>query len=118
MTTQVPNTIVNPTTRYFNNIYNPVVGISQNVNDAIYSYFEQYTQNKESAKILTQVVISTAQAQNIDPLIILADFQKLPDNELNAYLSLFLNLNRVPTSLLGVKLPPVTNPYISRTILF
>lgn len=116
--TQVPNTTVNATTRYFNNIYNPVIGISQNINDAIYSYFEQYTGNKESAKILTQVVISTAQAQNLDPLQVLKDFQNLSNNELNAYLALFLNLNRVPTSLLGVKLPPVTNAYISRTILF
>lgn len=116
--TQLTNTNLNPTTRYFNNVYDPVQGISQNINDAIYSYFEQYTGNKESAKVLTQVVISTAQAQNLDPLAVLTDFQKLNDNELDAYLALFLNLNRVPTSLLGVKLPPVTNAYISRTILF
>jgi len=116
LTTSIADT--NPTTRFFNNIYNPVVGVSQNINDAIYSYFEQYTQNKDSAKILTQVVISTAQEQNLDPLVVLTDFQKLDNNELNAYLALFLNLSRVPTSLLGVKVPPVTNPYISRSILF
>lgn len=116
--TQLTNTMVNPTTRYFNNIYNPEVGISQNLNDAIYSYFEQYTGNKETAKVLTQVVINTAQAQNLDPLVVLTDFQNLTENELDAYLALFLNLNRVPTSLLGVKLPPVTNAYISRSILF
>ena len=74
LTTSIADT--NSTTRFFNNIYNPVVGVSQNINDAIYSYFEQYTQNKDSAKILTQVVISTAQEQNLDPLVVLTDFQK------------------------------------------
>lgn len=111
-------TPINSTTKYFNNIFDPTIGISQNLNDAIYSYFEEYTQNIESAKILTQVVINTAQAQNLNPLDVLQDFKKLDNNELNAYLSLFLNNNRVSTSLLGIKIAPVINPYVSRTILF
>lgn len=82
-------TLINSTTKYFNNIFDPTIGISQNLNDAIYSYFEEYTQNIESAKILTQVVINTAQAQNLNPLDVLQDFKKLDNNELNAYLSLF-----------------------------
>lgn len=108
----------NPTTKFFNNIYTPVEGVSQTMNDAIYSYFEMLTEDKESAKILTSVVIDTARQQNLDPLVVLDDFKKLGNDELNAYLALFLNISRVPTSLLGVKIPPSINPYVSRTILF
>lgn len=111
-------TQVNPTTKFFNNIYSPIEGVSQTINDAIYGYFETLTQDKESAKILTSVVIDTAKQQNLDPLAVLEDFKKLPDTDLYAYLALFLNLSRVPTSLLGVKVAPTINPFIARTVLF
>jgi hypothetical protein len=39
------------------------------------------------------------------------------DNELNAYLTMFLNLNRINTSLLGIGNTPQTNKYIQRAIL-
>jgi hypothetical protein len=38
-------------------------------------------------------------------------------NELNAYLTMLLNLNRVNTSLLGISNSPQTNKYIARAIL-
>ena len=38
-------------------------------------------------------------------------------SELDAYLTVFLNLNRVGTSLLGLSNSPTTNQYIKRTIL-
>lgn len=38
-------------------------------------------------------------------------------NELDAYLTMFLNLNRVGTSLLGISNSPQVSPYISRAIL-
>lgn len=38
-------------------------------------------------------------------------------NELNAYLTMFLNLNRVNTSLLGIGNSPQTSKYIKRAIL-
>lgn len=39
------------------------------------------------------------------------------ENELNAYLTMLLNLNRVNTSLLGISNQPHTSKYISRAIL-
>lgn len=38
-------------------------------------------------------------------------------NELDAYLTMFLNLNRVGTSLLGLSNSPQTSKYVSRAIL-
>lgn len=42
---------------------------------------------------------------------------KFKDNELNAYLTMFLNLNRVGTSLLGINNSPPVSKYVARTIL-
>ena len=114
----LPESTQNTTAKYFNNIFNEQKGISQNINDSLVSYFEQYSQSKQSAEILSQVVIDTAAAQNTDPMLILSQFQKLSENELNTLLTLFLNSQRIPTSLLGVKNRPVTSPYVLRAILF
>jgi hypothetical protein len=38
-------------------------------------------------------------------------------NELDAYLTMFLNLNRISTSLLGISNNPIISPYVQRMIL-
>lgn len=107
----------NKTTRFFNNFFTPSPTISSNTNDAIVSFFQEQTGNIESAKLLAQAVIDTAFAQREDPLLVLDQFQKLTNNELNAFLALYLNTSRVPTSFLGIQSTAITSPYISRTIL-
>lgn len=107
----------NNTTRFFNNFFIPENTVSSNTNDAIVSFFEKQTGNLESAKILSQAVIDTAFAQREDPLLVLDQFQKLTNNELNAFLALYLNTSRVPTSFLGIQSTAKTSPYITRTIL-
>jgi len=107
----------NNTTRFFNNYFIPAYTVSSNTNDAIVSYFQQQTGSLESAKLLAQTVINTAQAQRTDPLSILNEFQKLSDNQINALLALYLNSSRINTSLLGVKNKPRPNQFITRTIL-
>ena len=107
----------NKTTRYFNNFFIPNYTVSQNTNDAIVSFFQDQTSNLESARLLAQAVIDTAQAQREDPMIVLSEFQNLPDGELSALLALYLNTSRVNTSLLGIKNTPTPNPYVLRTVL-
>jgi hypothetical protein len=107
----------NKTTNYFNNYYTPKIEISENINDAILSFFEQQTGNKESAKLLVQAVVDTAQAQREDPMVVLTTFQKMPPGELNAFLVLYLNLSRVNTSYLGVRNQGTSNPYVTRLIV-
>jgi hypothetical protein len=107
----------NPTTNYFNNYFIPKIEISQNINDAILSFFEQQTNSRESAKLLVQAVIDTASAQREDPMTVLTTFQKMSAGELNAVLALYLNTARVNTSFLGVKNQPVVNEYVQRTII-
>ena len=107
----------NKTTRYFNNFFTPNFTVSSNVNDAIVSYFQEQTGNLESAQLLAQAVIDTAQAQREDPMSVLTQFQQLQNNELSPFLALYLNTSRVPTSFLGIQNTPKTSPYVSRTIL-
>lgn len=106
----------NNTPKFFNNYFSTDMAIGA-ANDAIVAYFENYTNNKSAGKTLAAAVTYTAQAQNLDPMAVLADFQKLSQGELNSYLAAFLNFNRVPTSIIGIKTGRTTNPYISRTIL-
>ena len=103
--------------KYFNNFYSMGFSVSAGANDAILAFFEQYTSNKTAAQNLAASVLYTALAQNLDPLVVLSDFEQLPKGQLNSYLAAFLNINRAPTSVLGIKDSTKTSPYITRTIL-
>ena len=102
---------------YFNNYFTPNVNVSPNVDASILAYFEELSYNKESARALASAVIYTAKSQGVDPMQALTEFTKLPKGQLNAYLVYFLNLQRKGTSLLGITNQPITNKYVSRTIL-
>ena len=112
-----PSTNTNPTTDYFNNFFKNGLTISQNVDDTIVGYFQTITGDRDSGITLASSVIYTAQTQGIDPMALIDEFRKLSKNELNAYLTMFLNINRVSTSLLGISNSPQTNKYIVRAIL-
>jgi hypothetical protein len=110
------NDNTNPNT-YFNNYFGPNVKVSPNVDAAILSYFEEVTYNKEAAKALAAAVIYTSTQQGINPMESLKEFTKLPKGELNAYLVMFLNMNRKGTSYLGITNQPIANKYVSRAII-
>lgn len=102
--------------KFFNNYFALDFSIGQQ-NDAILAYFQQYTGDPSSGQALAAAVLYTAQAQKLDPMVVLNDFQKLSRGELNNYLAAFLNSNRIPTSTLGIKRDSKTNNYITRSIL-
>ena len=105
------------TEQFFNNYYTKNYSVSANADDAILSYFEGITDTKESATALAAAVIYTALSQGIDPMSVLSQFTTMPKGELNTYLTVFLNLNRVGSSLLGLSNQPSTNKYVDRAIL-
>jgi hypothetical protein len=107
----------NNANKYFTNFYNTGFNVSASANDAITAFFEQYTQNKTAAQNLASSVLYTAQAQELDPMQILSQFESMPKGQLNNYLVAFLNSNRVPTSVLGTSTGVATSPYVARTIL-
>jgi len=107
-----------PTTQeFFNNFFTKQYEISPDANDAVVTFFETITDNRESARALSAAVIYTCLTQETDPMSLLQHFSSLPRGELDAYLAMFLNLNRIPSSLLGVSNRPVTNKYVERTFL-
>ena len=117
-TVDYSNNQTTPSQVYFNNYSLGTLDISSNQNDAVTAYFQRITNgNRESAQILASTVIYTAISQNMDPMSIVQQFQAVPAGELTLYLAMFLNLNRVGTSLVGLNNQPVVNKSITRAIL-
>lgn len=103
--------------KYFNNITGRDFSSGPNIDDAVTAYFEQYTGNKTSGKTLAAAIMYTAQAQGMDPMAVIAEFQRMPIGEIDNYLAALLNFNRVPTSTIGIKKSKAASPYITRAIL-
>lgn len=111
----IPNT--NDTTDFFNNFFIQQGSTSSNVNDTIIAYFQTVTGNRDSGIALAASVLTTAYNQGLNPMELIDEFRKLNLGELNLYLTMFLNLNRVGTSLLGLSNSPQTSKYITRAVL-
>jgi hypothetical protein len=92
-------------------------GTSSNKNDALVAFLHNWRGSKLAGDITAANILSIAESQNIDPISIIDEIMKLDASQLNAHLTIFLNLNRVGTSLLGISNTPTTNKYISRAIL-
>lgn len=115
--TNLPIANIEETIKYFEQVYDQPIELTQNVIDAIYAFFIRRTENEQSALALVYTVIVTALDAQIDPMAMLDKFKELDDFVLDSQLALFLNLSRQPTSMLGVLNTPQVNQHISRTIL-
>jgi hypothetical protein len=116
----ISNDVTDPAfnaSRYFNNLAGPSINVRQDAGDAVQNYFEKITGNKDSAAILASAVIYTSAAQGMDPMQTLSEFQRMPPGEVNDYIAVFLNLNRLGTSLLGINNRPFVNQFVVRNIL-
>lgn len=102
---------------YFNNFFSPTFTVNPDVDAAIISYFGTVADNAGAAALLASAVIYTARMQGINPMAILDEFNKLPKGQVNDYLTMFLNLQRVGTSYLGITTQPTTSKYVARSIL-
>ena len=106
------------TTTYYNNYQTQLPTVSSDQDAAVTAYFQNFTNgNQAAAQILASAVIYTSLAQGTDPMSIISEFAKLNRDQGTAYLSMFLNLNRIGTSLLGINNRPTTNKYVQRSIL-
>jgi len=112
-----PPANTNGTTSYFDNFFTPGISVSDNVNSAIVGYFQEVTGDAAAGSTLAASVLFTASQQGIAPMTLIDQFRALTPGELNAYLTMFLNINRAGTSLLGISNSPQTNKYITRAVL-
>jgi len=111
------NISTDTTNNFFNNFFQPSFTVSQNTDDIMLSFFEKISNNRESAKLMASSVIYTSLARNIDPIETLAKFSTMATEELNSYVVMFLNLNRVGTSYLGINNAPRVSKYVKRMIM-
>lgn len=112
----VPSRLDNSASVFFNNYLQPGFTLSSQVNDYIIGHFEKITENRSSAEIMASAVIYTSLAQKIDPLSIIEKMQTMERDDVSAYISMFLNLNRVGSSYLGTHKSPNVNKYVKRGI--
>lgn len=114
-----PVQTTNNTTDFFENFYKQTgIGVGSNVNDAVIGYFQSITGDRDSGIALAAAVLYTAAQQGVSPVEIVDQFNSIKNpGELNAYLTMFLNLNRQGTSLLGLSNQPQKNKYVTRAIL-
>lgn len=115
--TDLSGNVFNETDFFFSNYFSPAFTVSQNIDDAVLAFFEKITQNKESAKVLASSVIYISLARDIDPMETLSSFAGLNENQLNSYVTAFLNLNRTGTSYLGINGAPKVGKYVQRMIM-
>jgi hypothetical protein len=112
-----PTTNPNATGNFFNNFFTPTAGTSDDINNAVVGYFQELTGDAASGQTLAASVLFTASQQGITPMQLIDQFRALKPGELNAYLAMFLNINRAGTSLLGISNSPQTNKFITRAVL-
>jgi hypothetical protein len=72
---------------------------------------------KNRASAPTETSYTNKVAQSTDPYAKPGPPARKNFNEIDAYLTVFLNLNRVGSSLLGISNQPQTNKYVQRAIL-
>jgi len=113
---QISNVTQNAQT-YFNNLSLSNLTVSQNVDDAVVAFFENITETKEGAKAIAGLVILSSLSQGLETMDVIKKFSDMPPSELSAYTAMFLNLNRVGTSYLGITNAPYTNKYVKRLII-
>jgi hypothetical protein len=114
--TSVRTDLTTNSATFFNNYYQPGFVVSGSANELVIGYFEKITNNRASAELLASSVIYTSMVQNSDPLQVVERLKNLEDREALAYITMFLNLNRVGSSFLGLHNKPRTSKYVSRLI--
>jgi hypothetical protein len=103
--------------KFYTNLYSVDFATSPEINDAYVAFFEEYSGNSYAGNQMAATVLYSAKAQGLDPMQVLQDFAALTRRQIDVYLAAFLNLNRVQTSVLGIKNPISVNQYVSRSIL-
>jgi hypothetical protein len=85
--------------------------------DAIIKAGEQIGLTPQNSIIQLTATLSYGSSQAVDQYAKPGPKKQADLSELDAYLTMLLNLNRVSTSLLGISNQPQTNKYVQRAIL-
>lgn len=111
-------TEVGSTQNYFENLYTPETFISDDIYDAVISYFQLQAYGQTAAENLAAAFIDSCTYQAKDVISTLEQLKLMPDVEQTSVILFLLNSARTGTSLLGTKIYKIPNKYIARQIIF
>jgi len=106
------------TQKYFNTKYILPPYISDNVYDAVISYFESVANGRAAAENLAAAFIDSCTYQGQDIIRTLGYLKSVTDTVQTNTILFLLNSVRSGTSLLGTQNKKVSNQYAARQIIF
>ena len=113
----IPNTNTNPSQNFFNGYYSQPIQVSDDVWTQVYGYFYNITNNVEAANALAQSLLTLTYNNKLNPLDLVQQFQKNPNNsDVKTLLISFFNNIKGSTSKLGYKKVNYVAPNISKNI--
>lgn len=117
MATNLPNSTTT-TQQFFNGYYNQPVTMQPDVYNTVYAFFLSKTNSDAAAQTLTQNIMVLTYNNNLDPLQIIKDFDKVASSsELKTLLITFFNSLRGPTSKIGYSNNTYQNQWVQRNII-
>jgi hypothetical protein len=116
----VPNTSTNPDSaqNFFNGYFSQTLQVSSAVYGQVNGFFLARTSNPAVADSLSQALLTLTYNNNLDPLVMIAEFDKTAsESDLKKLLISFFNASKGSTSKLGYFNNRQNNNLIKRSIL-
>jgi hypothetical protein len=102
----------------FNGTFYQNIPVSENVYSIVYSFFFDKTKLKESADALTQSLLTLSYNSNVNPIDIIQEFVKAPnDSDYKKLLISVFNTGKPNTSRVGFSNGTTINRWVSRNIV-
>jgi hypothetical protein len=103
---------------FFNGYFTQPVQVSEAVYQQVYGFFLDKTRDSSAAQSLSQAVLSLTYNNNLDPLTLIADFNKASnESDLKQLLVAFFNATKGATSKLGYNQTKGTNKFVNKNIV-
>lgn len=116
----IPNTNTDPNSAqtFFNGYFSQTLQVSAAVYGQVNGFFLARTSSTTVADSLSQALLTLTYNNNLDPLVMIAEFDKAAsESDLKKLLISFFNASKGPTSKLGFYNKRHNNQYVQRTIL-
>lgn len=102
----------------FNGTFYQNIPVSENVYSIVYAFFFDKTKLKESADVLTQSLLTLSYNSNVNPVDIIQEFNKAPnDSDYKKLLISVFNTGKPNTSKIGFSNGTVLNRWVARNIV-
>ena len=102
----------------FNGTFYQNIPVSENVYSVVYAFFFDKTKLKESADALTQSLLTLSYNSNVNPVDIINEFNKAPnDSDYKKLLISVFNTGKPNTSRIGFSNGTTINRWVARNIV-